>query len=612
MNTILDGSAVKKNTFHVTSLQLHVMEDEAQKGDETAPPPDPAPPVTTRPPVPSHIRPPIPVDDVDSPLGSIGWKRGRAARNGDCAPLSVLASCRSITMVEAGSPTSTSAHPVKLAREGAISVVTGTKKIGGVMTNVFRGNEALPRTTSAAKKLFSPWLEMGFWDGENGRASAAFLFGLAVHLSKQVAVLELSADKLHYLDPARVYAASGEDGALRLTPASPGKPSSSPLFFTMPISELIDQLTKNASTYCLIVYDGNDHFDPFISSDVDAALDAEVAAITGTASSNGHEPFFFDADMDTDMADVSILELDLPTKRKERSSTKVVKRSLAEKNIPSEDPPLSPKIQKTVSPVVVDVTTMNEQGEATLEKALSGKFSRFKPLLAVPEWLPSALDVGSITSKALHGELICFRWETYGWCVGRLGQTSDKASNFSALYLDGWRESQTLTVDAYSPSGEYGSWCLLESTLPASPIVDYKDGKYKTRSGDAESWHRFDSDALLHHSKDELQQARASVKEIAIEVRNRDIAKELSDGGFDIGDKVFVQGLAPSGETKFFEAIILGKRKQFPPLKVLYIKTVDGSLDPLQLPVPRSVHVPASCVQKDAPLSAPWNAQGGQ
>jgi hypothetical protein len=76
---------------------------------------------------------------------------------------------------------------------------------------------------------------------------------------------------------------------------------------------------------------------------------------------------------------------------------------------------------------------------------------------------------------------------------------------------------------------------------------------------------------------------------------------ELDDGGHDVGDKVFANGLAPTGKTELFQAVILGKRKRYPPLKILFIKTMDGLTDNLLLPVPQTVHVPPSSVRKHVP-----------
>ena len=73
-------------------------------------------------------------------------------------------------------------------------------------------------------------------------------------------------------------------------------------------------------------------------------------------------------------------------------------------------------------------------------------------------------------------------------------------------------------------------------------------------------------------------------------------------GQFEVGDKVFVQAMGPDGESGWYQAVVLGIRKRFPPLKVMYIKTHPGrETGPLVLPSPVTAHVPATAVRKDAP-----------
>ena len=282
VNTFVDAAAVKKNSFVVTSLQVKAINEDVPPKPAAAPPPAAA---KARPPVLSKTRPPIPVDNVNSSLEQLGWKIGYAAKNGDCAPASVLASSR--PTFDASSPTESSTRLVEEARKGSIAIVAGTKKIGAVPSNVFRSNEALPRTSAAAKALLAPWLELGYWKGDNGRCSAAFLFGIGVHVERQVAVLELAPDGHYLLDPARVYAALEENGQLRLTDATPGHPSSAPLYFTMPVCDLLVQLKNNPSSFALLSFDGNNHFDPWLPPD---KADAEVEAITSAITSSADLP----------------------------------------------------------------------------------------------------------------------------------------------------------------------------------------------------------------------------------------------------------------------------------------------------------------------------------
>ena len=95
--------------------------------------------------------------------------------------------------------------------------------------------------------------------------------------------------------------------------------------------------------------------------------------------------------------------------------------------------------------------------------------------------------------------------EAWGWCVGRITTTTDQDFNFAALCTrhhhtaqhdtrshtlpppradaGNWREDHTLTIDAYGTSAARGSWTLLQPTRAASPILDYKNGKFKKAGG---------------------------------------------------------------------------------------------------------------------------------
>ena len=86
--------------------------------------------------------------------------------------------------------------------------------------------------------------------------------------------------------------------------------------------------------------------------------------------------------------------------------------------------------------------------------------------------------------------------------------------------------------------------------------------------------------------------------------REEAVDKELDASAFEVGDRVWAKGRAPgSGEMEWYEAVVLGKRKRFPPLKVLYVRTADGQTDPLCLPAPNS-HVAAAHVRTARPERA--------
>eukprot|EP00966_Prymnesium_polylepis_P336318 7391522-Prymnesium_polylepis.1 len=281
-------------------------------------------------------------------------------------------------------------------------------------------------------------------------------------------------------------------------------------------------------------------------------------------------------------------------KRKQRAAAKRAVAAIgAEEEV---DEPTPKKVVKTVA------TPPASMQEATLPQALAARFARFEPVADPPDWLGAALEPDSPSAKALHGALICYRWESWGWCVARLGQTADRRCNFSAVYSNEWREDHTLTPESYSSTGAHGSWALLQPTRAASPIVGYSGGKYKKVVNGAPAWLRASADGLLHHTREELEQARLDAAAAAAQEREAAVDNELDASAFEVGDKVWAQGRAPgSGEMEFYEAVVLGKRKRFPPIKVLFVKTADGQTDPLCLPTPQTCHVAAAHVRTARP-----------
>lgn len=126
------------------------------------------------------------------------------------------------------------------------------------------------------------------------------------------------------------------------------------------------------------------------------------------------------------------------------------------------------------------------------------------------------------------------------------------------MYLNSWREDHSLLPETYGVAGGYGSWCLLQTTRPATPIEGYNNGKY-LKNG---AWMRGTSDDLLHHSGEELAQARDAAKEAALEASCQEVAEELSTEGYDVGDRVYAEGRCPGGSTAWYVAIVTGKRKR--------------------------------------------------
>jgi hypothetical protein len=106
----------------------------------------------------------------------------------------------------------------------------------------------------------------------------------------------------------------------------------------------------------------------------------------------------------------------------------------------------------------------------------------------------------ALHGAALHGRLVAFRWEEYGWAVGRLGAPRAADSNFSVTYEGESVEQQTLLSPAYGGTA-YGAWWLLAPCAP--PIGGYARGRYLVGG----TWRRA---AELPHAPTERAAARAA------------------------------------------------------------------------------------------------------
>ena len=153
-------------------------------------------------------------------LGELGFSLHAAARNGDCWPVSVLASANKITTEEAAAPTPLTDGKVLATRKQGIDLVTAAR-IGGVDGNEVRRQElGLKVTPAASAKQLAPWKALRKWRTAPGdeTLASAFQFGVAACV-RPTAVLERGTTPGTLLDPVKVYALT-EGGSLRRTAAS--------------------------------------------------------------------------------------------------------------------------------------------------------------------------------------------------------------------------------------------------------------------------------------------------------------------------------------------------------------------------------------------------------
>ena len=145
--------------------------------------------------------------------------------------------------------------------------------------------------------------------------------------------------------------------------------------------------------------------------------------------------------------------------------------------------------------------------------------------------------------------------------AARIGDTSAMGCNYSALYMDKWREDHTLFVSDYGTGG-VGNWVLLEGTPPL--IMDFKAGKYMVKIDGADVWFRAEN--LIEYSGESLAAARQVKKAAAVEASQQAVEAELDTGGHVINARVFAKGLAPDGEVAWFIAQVIGHRPlKYPP-----------------------------------------------
>ena len=206
----------------------------------------------------SQVQPPIP--DALAQLGAFGWRVGKAERKGDCSVLSIMAGHEIKDEVLVLNPSPDTLKLVQKARSAAVSIIVGTNPIGGINAKTFREQEGLCPTPQAAAKEMKAWRSNRHWySDDNPHESAAFLFGVSAHLGRPTIVLEQGNGGI--LDLCRVYAARSEDGSLR---NSKSKPVSVSSWFPIKFADVLTTLKKQPSAYSVLLYDGEEHFDPLL------------------------------------------------------------------------------------------------------------------------------------------------------------------------------------------------------------------------------------------------------------------------------------------------------------------------------------------------------------
>ena len=247
------AAVVRKQRINVTSLQIKAEAAEEEEQQQR------------REPIASRVLPPRSEADVLAELHEIGFSLCKAARNGDCWPLSVLASACKITTEEAAAPTRQTDGKVKAVRERGIDLVTASR-IGGVDGNEVRRQElGLKVTPSASAKKLAPWKALRKWRAAPGdeTLASAFQFGVAACV-RPTAVLERGTTAGTLLDPVKVYAMM-EDGKLHRSRALVKKPSTVHFWFHLPFAELKQRLVADPASFAVVLFDRSEwHFSPLV------------------------------------------------------------------------------------------------------------------------------------------------------------------------------------------------------------------------------------------------------------------------------------------------------------------------------------------------------------
>ena len=297
----VDPAAVaRKDLFKVTSLQINATpaeeEDEpVERTREEASASTQAAQARReagegRGPIVSHVLPPRDEAQALAELGELGFFLCEAARNGDCWPLSVLASANKITTQEANAPTQHTDGRVEAAREQAIDLVTSSR-IGGVDGNEVRRQElGLKVTPAASAKQLTPWKAVRKWRTTPGdeTIASAFQFGVAACV-RPTAVLERGTTSGTLLDPCRVYAMM-EEGRLRRSPAAPSKPVTIPFWFKLNFADLLERLAIDPTAFSVVLFDRSEwHYSPLVRPEDVAPTEVDDAADVGNLDDAGRD-----------------------------------------------------------------------------------------------------------------------------------------------------------------------------------------------------------------------------------------------------------------------------------------------------------------------------------
>ena len=208
---------------------------------------------------PSVFLPKATFAETKAQLEELGFSKAKAAGDGDCYILSVMAGFE-IDAKAARRPVASTLALVREKGKCAVGVLAGDGAIEGIEASVYRASERLPQAAEDARALMKTWLGSDFWTRVEGDNFGTFMLSVALHLGRPVAMLHRRGRM--FLNPVKVYGARGTNGRLVHSDPKPGAPATIPTFNLVSMADLMKALRADPTSHSVIEFNDVNHFDP--------------------------------------------------------------------------------------------------------------------------------------------------------------------------------------------------------------------------------------------------------------------------------------------------------------------------------------------------------------
>ncbi|MDC0525420.1 hypothetical protein OAO87_00380 [bacterium] len=221
--------------------------------------------------LPSVDKPPIPMETVEADLGSLQYKLGACAKNGDCWLTAPMAG-RELTVEEAAKPSMATLDDITDRRKSVYNLLLANS-IGGMDGATVRQLEQIGNDKDESEALLSDFCQQGFWVGTEEHLNAFMMLGLSIDLGRPILVFEKRGDDQINAD-ALLYGARDSDGALRRTSKEPITISS---YTNVAYRDALSFLRAKPDV-SVVLYDREArHFEPFLVVQPEVAMAAPPA-----------------------------------------------------------------------------------------------------------------------------------------------------------------------------------------------------------------------------------------------------------------------------------------------------------------------------------------------